>query len=75
MAITPINVGTAANDGTGDTLRAAMQKININEADLQSQINGKASITGATGIIVLTQAAYDLLDPPNPAVFYAIRDE
>ena len=30
MAVQEINVGTVANDGTGDTLRAAMQKINTN---------------------------------------------
>ncbi len=29
--ITPVNVGTAANDGTGDPLRTAMQKLNAND--------------------------------------------
>lgn len=33
MAITTINVGAAANDGTGDTPRAAGQKINTNFTD------------------------------------------
>jgi hypothetical protein len=31
-----INVGTTANDGTGDSLRGAMQKVNTNFADLYS---------------------------------------
>lgn len=75
MAITPINVGSSANDGTGDTLRAAFQKVNANEADLQSQLNGKATLTGATAIVVLTQAAYDLLDPPVATTLYLIREE
>ena len=30
MAINPINVGNAANDGTGDDLREAFIKINQN---------------------------------------------
>jgi hypothetical protein len=30
MAIQTINVGTTANDGTGDDLRAAFQKVNAN---------------------------------------------
>ena len=34
MARININVGTNANDGTGDDLRAAMQKINTNFAEL-----------------------------------------
>lgn len=75
MAITPINVGSSANDGTGDTLRAAFQKVNANEDDLQTQLNGKATLTGATAIVVLTQAAYDLLDPPVSTVLYLIREE
>lgn len=29
--ITPVNVGTVANDGTGDPLRTAMQKLNAND--------------------------------------------
>jgi hypothetical protein len=48
VAITPVNVGTTANDGTGDTLRAAFQQVNANEADLQTQINGKATSSQGT---------------------------
>ena len=35
-----ISVGTSANDGTGDTLRAAGQKINSNFAELYAHLNG-----------------------------------
>ena len=36
MAKQTLNVGTNANDGTGDNLRAAMQKVNENFTDLYS---------------------------------------
>lgn len=34
MALDPIDVGAAANDGTGDPLRTAFGKVNANEAGL-----------------------------------------
>ena len=34
MAKQVINVGAAANDGTGDPLRTAMQKVNLNFTEL-----------------------------------------
>lgn len=37
MSIQTIGVGTAANDGTGDSLRAAMQKTNANLSNLKSR--------------------------------------
>ena len=36
MAQQTLNVGSNANDGTGDNLRAAMQKVNENFTDLYS---------------------------------------
>ena len=46
MARQNINVGTVANDGTGDTLRNAGQKINQNFAELYNVLGGdSASIT------------------------------
>ena len=36
MAKSVINVGTAANDGTGDNLRAGAAKINANSEELYS---------------------------------------
>jgi hypothetical protein len=55
MARETIGVGTAANDGTGDTLRAALVKCNTNftdlyrltiEADKAPAINGSVTISG-----------------------------
>ena len=42
MAQNPVNVGTTANDGTGDTARAAFQKIN---ADIAALYAGAATAT------------------------------
>lgn len=36
MSITPINIGTAPNDGTGDNLRAAFAKVNANTQEQQA---------------------------------------
>mgnify|MGYP003333600434 CR=1 FL=1 len=46
MAKQTINVGSAANDGTGDTLRAAAQKVNSNftEVYATSQEIGRAHV-------------------------------
>lgn len=44
MAIEDINLGTAPNDGTGDPLRVAGQKINDNNADFQQQIDNIINI-------------------------------
>lgn len=43
MAQQTINVGTTANDGTGDTLRAAGQKINANFTEVYGDVAGKAA--------------------------------
>lgn len=42
MAITSINVGNIANDGTGDDLREAFIKVNSNFEDVDSRINATA---------------------------------
>jgi len=39
MAIDSINVGSAANDGTGDTLREAFEKVNANNSYLEGLAN------------------------------------
>lgn len=47
MARQIINVGTTANDGTGDTLRAAGQKMNQNFAELYEVLGGDSGdVTG-----------------------------
>lgn len=48
MAFTPINVGTAANDNTGDQNRTGWQKVNANFVDAQAQLNTKASAANLT---------------------------
>ena len=40
MAIQTINLGTYANDGTGDDLRVAFQKVNANILELYSTVYG-----------------------------------
>ena len=40
MAIQQINLGTYANDGTGDDLRSAFQKVNANLVELYSTVFG-----------------------------------
>ena len=42
MAIQTINLGTYANDGTGDDLRSAFQKVNANILELYSAVYGAA---------------------------------
>lgn len=39
MAKITINVGTVANDGTGDTLRGAFQNVNANFTEVYNYIN------------------------------------
>ena len=53
MAITRINVGTLANDGTGDDLRQAFVKVNNNIDDLDARVQNQATaqnLGGGTGI-------------------------
>jgi hypothetical protein len=53
MAITRINVGTLANDGTGDDLRQAFVKVNNNFDDLEARTEGQATagnLGSGTGI-------------------------
>jgi hypothetical protein len=44
MSLTPINLGTYANDGTGDDLRTAFTKVNNNFAALQLNVVNAVSI-------------------------------
>lgn len=48
MAITQINVGAVPDDGTGDPLRVAYQKINLNTTELVEQIATKADDAATT---------------------------
>lgn len=44
MAQQTINIGTAANDGTGDSLRSGATKINSNFSELYTTTNGLATV-------------------------------
>jgi hypothetical protein len=51
MTIQPINIGNVVNDGLGDDLRSAFQKVNANFADLAAGITVTASnLGGGTGV-------------------------
>ena len=59
MAITRINVGTLANDGTGDDLRQAFVKVNNNFDDLDARTEGQATagnLGSGTGIFYSKEA-------------------
>ena len=54
MAKQVINIGTVANDGTGDTVRDAFDKVNDNFTELYSDDAGDVnSVNGQTGVVVL----------------------
>ena len=65
MNITQVNVGTTANDGTGDNLRAAFVKINSNFTEAASAIVGYQYSTPIAGATVTTNngVAYLILEP------------
>ena len=53
MAITRINVGTVANDSTGDDLRQAFVKVNNNFDELDARVvpqNEAANLGAGTGV-------------------------
>jgi hypothetical protein len=47
MAIQSINIGNLVNDGLGDDLRTAFQKVNANFAELSTQLSVTATNVGA----------------------------
>lgn len=56
MAIQTINIGNQVNDGLGDDLRTAFQKVNANFAELNSQqsVTGQ-NLNAATGVGIFKQ--------------------
>jgi len=63
MAQQIINVGSAANDGTGDSLRAGGEKINNNFTEVYNFTNGFIDYNDTTVIINLTANTWT--DIPN----------
>jgi len=55
MAITLINIGNRVNDGLGDDLRTAFEKVNANFADLEQSLTITASNVGSTGAGIFKQ--------------------
>ena len=66
MAKQDLNLGTAANDGTGDDLRTAGTKINQNFTELYTDVASLQSISGVgtSGGFVGTGGGYPL-NPPG----------
>lgn len=50
MSIQTINIGNVVNDGLGDDLRTAFQKVNANFAELNASLTVTASNVGTTGV-------------------------
>jgi hypothetical protein len=49
MTVQTINIGNQVNDGLGDDLRTAFQKVNANFSELSAQLTITASNLGTTG--------------------------
>ena len=55
MTIQTINIGNVVNDGLGDDLRTAFEKVNANFTDLSAQLTITATNVGATGVGVFKE--------------------
>jgi hypothetical protein len=55
MTIQPINLGNIVNDGLGDDLRTAFQKVNANFTDLSNTLTVTASNLGTVGESVFSR--------------------
>ncbi len=55
MAIQTINIGNVVNDGLGDDLRTAFQKVNANFTELNSALTITAANVGTTGVGVFKE--------------------
>jgi hypothetical protein len=55
MTIQTINIGNQVNDGLGDDLRTAFQKVNANFSDLSTQLTITATNVGDAGVGVFKQ--------------------
>ena len=55
MTIQTINIGNVVNDGLGDDLRTAFQKVNANFSDLSTQLTITATNVNDTGVGVFKE--------------------
>jgi len=65
MARQDINIGTNANDGTGDDLRTAMQKINTNFTELYAETAVDSGITISGNTISSNRSDDDIVFEPS----------
>jgi hypothetical protein len=78
MALQTINIGTVANDGSGDPLRTAMDKVNDNIAETLNKtgdtMSGGLAFSGTSHagvkLISLTTAQINALTPAVGMVVY-----
>ena len=60
MALQLINIGSIADDGTGDDLRTAFQKINSNLSEIYSTTGGAAATTATPNSTVVRDSSGDI---------------
>ena len=65
MARQNINIGSNANDGTGDDLRTAMQKINTNFTELYAETSVDSGITISGNTISSNRSDDDIVFEPS----------
>ena len=72
MAQQTINIGSVANDGTGDPLRDAFGKINENFTELYSDDTGDVnSVTGSGGLTASPTTGDVVVNLDNHSITYA----
>jgi len=65
MAIQTINIGNVVNDGLGDDLRTAFEKVNANFSSLDAELTVTASNVGTTGYGIFKQKTDSNLEFKN----------
>jgi hypothetical protein len=72
MAQQTINIGTVANDGTGDPLRTAFDKVNDNFTELYSDDAGDVNqVTGTGGITASPTTGNVVVNLDDDSITYA----
>ncbi len=74
VTLTDVNIGTTANDGTGDALRTAFQKVNANNALIEAAIATTSTTTEVRGIVNDSIDALKELAVPLSSVAFAKAD-
>jgi len=61
MAIQTINLGNVVNDGLGDDLRTAFQKVNNNFSSLEAELSATGENIGSSGVGIFKQKSEEKL--------------